>query len=109
MQYSATLKNVRTSAQKVRIVADEIRGKSVEKAIDVLTFSTKKASALLKKTLNSALSNAEHNAGADIDSLIVQTVYVNEGPRIKRFHARARGRGNQIVKRLSHITVTLSD
>ncbi len=109
MQVAATFKYARISPQKVRLVADQIRGLSAEKAIDVLRFSTKKAAYLVKKVLDSALANAEHNQGADIDELKVATVFVNEGPVAKRFRARAKGRANRIIKRNCHITVMVSD
>ena len=98
MQVAATFRHARISAQKARLVADQIRGISVAKAIDVLKFSTKKAADLVSKVLNSAVANAEHNEGADIDELKVHRVYVNEGPTLKRMHARARGRGARILK-----------
>ena len=109
MEIAATHKNARISAQKARLVADQIRGLAIEKALDILTFSPKKAARLMKKVLNSAIANAEHNEGADIDELKVSTVYVNEGPTAKRFRARAKGRGNRILKRSCHITVMVSD
>jgi large subunit ribosomal protein L22 len=109
MQSSATHKFARISPQKARLVADLIRGKEVESAVNVLTFSSKKAADLMKKVLNSAIANAENNEGADIDELIVKAVYVDEGPLMKRMRARAKGRGNRIVKRMSHITVTVGE
>lgn len=109
MQVKAVHKNAKISAQKARLVADQIRGLPVEKALDLLTFSTKKAAQLMKKVLNSAIANAEHNEAADIDELVVSTVFVDEGMTAKRFHARARGRANQILKRYAHITVMVSD
>jgi len=109
MQVESTLKTARISAQKARLVADQIRGLPVERAIEVLTFSEKKAGALMKKLVDSAIANAEHNEGADIDELRVSAVQVNEGPTMKRLRARAKGRANRILKRTSHITVTVSD
>jgi large subunit ribosomal protein L22 len=109
MQATAILKNVRTSAQKGRLVADLIRGLPVARALEVLEFSPKKAAKPLRKALESAIANAENNAGADIDELRVSVVMVDGGPQIKRFHARAKGRGVRIIKRLSHFTVTVSD
>ena len=109
MEVSAKLKNARLSAQKGRLVADQIRGKSVEQALQVLSFSTKKAAQIMKKVLESAIANAENNEGADIDELKVKTVYVDEGRTLKRIQARAKGRANRILKRSSHITVTVSD
>ena len=109
MEVSAKLKNARLSAQKGRLVADQIRGKSVEQALQVLSFSTKKAAQIMKKVLESAIANAENNEGADIDELKVKTVCVDEGRTMKRIQARAKGRANRILKRSSHITVTVSD
>ena len=106
---SAKLTNAKISAQKVRLVADQVRTMPVERALDVLTFSNKKAAALVKKVLESAIANAEHNDGADIDELRVKTIYVDEGPTHKRWRARAKGRGNRILKRTSHITVTVAE
>ena len=107
MQVTARLKNARISAQKVRLVADQVRGLPVEKAEQLLTFSTKKAAHIVKKVLLSAIANAEHNEGADVDELKVATIMVDEGPSLKRFSARAKGRGNRILKRTSHITVVV--
>lgn len=109
MQVSATLRDAGLSAQKARLVAKEIRGKSVEKAVEQLAFIRKKAAKLFKKLLESAIANAEHNAGADIDELTVATVLVDEAASLKRFQARAKGRGNRIVKRRCHIKVVVSD
>ncbi|MCD8525421.1 MAG: 50S ribosomal protein L22 [Gammaproteobacteria bacterium] len=109
MQAKAVHKQARISAQKARLVADQIRGKSVENAINILKFSTKKAAELIKKVLNSAVANAENNLGADIDALGVSAIMVNEGPSMKRMMPRAKGRGNRIVKRSCHITVEVSD
>jgi large subunit ribosomal protein L22 len=109
MQVESSLKTARISAQKVRLVADQIRGKSVESALEVLTFSDKKAGAIMKKLVDSAIANAEHNEGADIDDLKIEAVQVNEGPTMKRLRARAKGSANRILKRTSHITVTVSD
>lgn len=109
MQSTARLKNARISAQKVRLVADQVRGLPVEKAEQILTFSNKKAAHIVKKVLLSAVANAEHNDGADIDELKVSTILVDEGPTMKRGRARAKGRGTQILKRNSHITVTVAD
>jgi large subunit ribosomal protein L22 len=102
-------KFARISPQKARLVADQIRGLPVDRAINVLAFSNKKAAVIIKKVLESAIANAEHNDGADIDELKVSAVLVDEGPIIKRFHARARGRGNRISKRTSHVTVTVAE
>ena len=109
MQVSATHKFARISPQKARLVADLIRGKDVETAVNILAFSDKKAADLIKAVLNSAIANAENNEGADIDELKVVAAYVNEGPTMKRMRARAKGRGNRILKRMSHITVTVGD
>lgn len=109
MEVQAKLKFARISAQKCRLVADQIRGLPVEQAINLLTFSNKKAAVLIKGVLNSAVANAEHNDGMDVDSLVVSTIFVDEGPTMKRFEARAKGRGNRILKRTSHITVKVAE
>jgi large subunit ribosomal protein L22 len=109
MQALAKHKFARSSAQKARLVADQIRGLAVGKALDVLTYSPKKAADLVKKVLLSAIANAEHNEGADIDALKVKTVFVDEGPSMKRIKPRAKGRADRIVKRTSHITVVVAD
>ncbi|MCF6355054.1 MAG: 50S ribosomal protein L22 [Candidatus Polarisedimenticolaceae bacterium] len=109
MQAVAKLRHARLSAQKGRLVADQIRGLPVEKALEVLTFSNKKAAELIKKILNSAIANAENNEGADIDELRVSAICVDEGPTMKRIRARAKGRAARILKRTSHITVTVAD
>lgn len=109
MQVSATHKFARISPQKARLVADMIRGKGVESAVNILTFSNKKAAELIKKVLNSAIANAENNEGADIDELKVTATFIDEGTIMKRMRARAKGRGNRIQKRTSHITVTVGD
>ena len=109
MQVSAKLKHAHISAQKARLVADQVRGLPVEKALNVLSFSSKKAAGMVLKVLESAIANAEHNEGADIDELKVASIYVNEGRTMKRFRARAKGRGARILKRNSHITVTVGD
>jgi large subunit ribosomal protein L22 len=99
----------RTSPQKARLVADQIRGLAVEDALNILAYSPKKAGALMKKVLDSAIANAEHNEGADIDELKVSKVFVNEGPTMKRIKTRAKGRADRVFKRSSHITVVVSD
>jgi large subunit ribosomal protein L22 len=109
MEVSARLRNANLSAQKGRLVADQIRGKNVENALQILAFSTKKAARIVKKVLESAIANAEENEGADVDELRVAKVYVDEGRTQRRYHARAKGRGNRILKRSSHITITVSD
>ena len=109
MQALAKHKFARSSAQKTRLVADQVRGLSVEKALNVLTYSPKKAAQLVKKVLLSAIANAEHNEGADIDTLKVKTIFVDEGPSMKRIKPRAKGRADRIVKRTSHITLVVAD
>lgn len=109
METVAKLKHARISAQKARLVADQVRGMDVEQAINLLTFSTKKGAGIIKKVLESAIANAEHNDGADIDELIVSKIHVDEGPIFKRFRARAKGRGNRILKRTSHITLAVKE
>jgi large subunit ribosomal protein L22 len=99
----------RISAQKARLVADQIRGKSVGEALNILAFSTKKGAHLVKKVLESAIANAEHNNGADIDELRVSTVFVDEGMTMKRIRPRAKGRADRILKRSCHITVKVAD
>ncbi|KAA9131785.1 50S ribosomal protein L22 [Marinihelvus fidelis] len=109
MQVTAKLNGARISAQKVRLVADQVRGMPVEKAEQLLAFSPQKAASIVKKVLLSAVANAEHNEGADIDELKISAICVDEGPTMKRGRARAKGRGTRILKRTSHITVTLAD
>ncbi|MCP4044087.1 MAG: 50S ribosomal protein L22 [Gammaproteobacteria bacterium] len=109
MEVAAVMRYAHLSAQKGRLVADQIRGKPVEEAVDQLTFSTKKAALLIRKVLESAIANAEHNEGADVDELKVSAIYVDQGPTLKRMRARAKGRGTRILKRTSHITVKVSD
>ncbi|MEJ2212831.1 MAG: 50S ribosomal protein L22 [Gammaproteobacteria bacterium] len=109
MQTSAKLRFAKLSAQKGRLVADQIRGLPVEQALDILSFSKKKGADLVKKVLDSAIANAENNEGADIDELKVSAVFVDEGPTMKRIRARAKGRATRILKRTSHITVTVAD
>ncbi len=99
----------RISPQKARLVADQIRGKNVDQALELLTFSNKKAAELIKKVLESAIANAEHNEGADIDDLRVAKIFVDEGPIMKRIMPRAKGRADRILKRSSHITVVVAD
>ena len=105
----AKLRQARITPQKARLVADQIRGLPVDKAINLLTFSNKKAAGLIKKVLESAIANAEHNDGADVDELKVKTIMVDEGPIMKRFMPRARGRANQIFKRTSHVTIIVEE
>ena len=109
METSAKHRHAKISPQKCRLVADQVRGLPVEKALTLLTFSNKKAAVMVRKVLESAIANAEHNDGADIDELRVSSVYVDQGPVMKRMRARAKGRGNRILKRTSHITVTVAD
>ena len=109
MHTTAKLWGVRLSAQKGRLVADQIRGIQVSKALDILTFSPKKGADIIKKVLNSAIANAEHNHGLDIDELKVSTILVEKGPVLKRFTARAKGRGNRIVKPTCHVFLTVGD
>ena len=109
MEAAAVLKFARISAQKGRLVADQVRGLKVDRALNLLAFSPKKGADLMKKVLESAIANAEHNEGADVDELKVTKVFVNEGPSHKRMSARAKGRGNRILKRTSHITVVVGN
>ncbi len=109
METAARLRYARISAQKCRLVADQIRGLPVSKALQVLTFSRKRAAGIVKKVLESAIANAEHNDGADIDELRVTRIFVDEGPTYKRIRPRAKGRANRILKRTSHITVVVGD
>lgn len=109
METAAKLSYARISPQKCRLVADQIRGLPVEKALQLLAFSPKKGADIVKKVLESAIANAEHNDGADIDELKVSCIFVDQGPTLKRMHARAKGRGNRILKRTSHITVMVAD
>ena len=109
MEALAKHKFARISPQKARLVADQVRGKNVAQALEILMFSDKKAAALIKKVLESAIANAEHNEGADIDDLSVAKIFVDEGPVMKRIMPRAKGRADRILKRSSHITVVVAD
>ena len=109
MEVAAKLRAARISAQKGRLVADQVRGKPVGEALNLLEFSTKKAATLVRKVLNSAIANAENNEGADVDELSVSTIYVDEGFTMKRLSPRAKGRGDRIFKRTCHITVKVAD
>jgi len=109
METRAILRSVRLSAQKGRLVADMIRGQPVDKALNILAFTPKKGAAILKKLLESAIANAEHNDGADIDALKVKSVLVERGAFLKRFQARAKGRGNRVLKHTCNIYVTVGD
>ncbi|MEZ8132993.1 MAG: large subunit ribosomal protein L22 [Polaribacter sp.] len=109
MEVVAKLKGARLSAQKARLVADQVRGKSVEAALEILQFSTKKGADIIKKVLESAIANAEHNDGADVDELKVSTIFVDEGMTMKRIKPRAKGRADRILKRSCHITVKVAE
>jgi large subunit ribosomal protein L22 len=109
MNTTAQVKGVRLSAQKGRLVADQIRGLPVGQALNILTFSPKKGAVIIKKALESAIANAEHNDGADIDELKVATIYVDKAASLKRMSPRAKGRGNRIEKQTCHITITVGN
>lgn len=109
METTAKLRGVRVSAQKARLVADLVRGKSVAQAISILTFTPKKSAGIIKKVVESAIANAEHNDGADIDELKVKAIIVDKGTSLKRFDARAKGRGVKIEKQTCHIVVTVGN
>lgn len=109
MQVAATLRHARISPQKCRLVADTIRGKSVDEALRTLSFMPKKGAGIVKKVLESAIANAEHNHGADIDELKIATIEVNEAPTFRRYRAQSKGRGARITKRNSHITIRVAD
>ena len=109
MDTTAKLRGVRLSSQKGRLVADLIRGKSVENALNILQFSPKKGAVIIRKVLESAIANAEHNDGADIDALKVKIIHVERGMFLKRFQARAKGRGNRVLKHSCHIFITVGD
>ncbi|WP_198680317.1 50S ribosomal protein L22 [Cupriavidus agavae] len=109
MEVKAIHRGARISAQKTRLVADQIRGLPIERALNILAFSPKKAAGIVKKVVESAIANAEHNEGADIDELKVTSIYVDKATSLKRFTARAKGRGNRIEKQTCHITVTLGN
>lgn len=109
MEVAARLKGARISAQKARLVADQVRGLPVEQALNILQFSPKKAAHLVKKVLDSAIANAENNEGADVDELKVSSIYVDEGMTMKRLRPRAKGRADRILKRSCHITVKVAD
>lgn len=109
MEVAAKLSGVRLSAQKARLVADQVRGKSVGQALDILAFSPKKAAQIIKKALESAIANAEHNEGADVDELKVTTIFVDEGTTLKRIKPRAKGRADRILKPTCHITVKVAE
>ena len=109
METKALLRNVHLSDQKGRLVADQIRGLKVDRALNILNFSPKKGAVIIKKVLESAIANAEHNDGADIDELRVKTIYIEQATPLKRFEARAKGRGNRILKRTCHIFITVGN
>lgn len=109
METTAKHRFARISPQKCRLIADKIRGLPVDKALEELTFSTQKSAVIVKKVLESAIANAEHNNGADIDELKVSTIFVDEGPTLKRIQPRAKGRAYRILKRTSHITVKVAE
>ena len=109
MEVAASLKGARLSAQKARLVADQIRGKQVGEALDVLNFSNKKGAHLVRKLLESAIAIAEHNEGADVDELTVSAIFVDEGMTMKRIKPRAKGRADRIFKRSCHITLAVAD
>ena len=109
MEVAAKLKGAQISAQKVRLVADQVRGKGVEEAIDLLNYSTKKAAHIIRKILDSAIANAENNEGADVDELSISSIFVDEGTTMKRLRPRAKGRADRILKRSCHITVKVAD
>ena len=109
MLVGATARKLPLSPQKARLVVDQIRGKSVDDALNTLSFGTQKGARLVRKVLESAIHNAEHNEGADIDELVIAEVYVNAGATMKRIRPRARGRADRVLKRSCHVTVTLTD
>ena len=109
METRSIVRGVRLSADKGRLVADLIRGRSVDQALNILTFTPKRAAGIIKKALESAIANAEHNDGADIDELKVKTIFVEQGATLKRFSARAKGRGNRISKPTAHIYITVGN
>ena len=109
MQVAAKLRGARLSARKARLVADQVRGKGVEHALSLLAYSDRHAAHVIKKLLNSAVASAEHNDYADVDELRISSIYVNEGPTLKRLRPRAKGRADRILKRTCHITVTVTD
>ena len=109
MEVAARLKGAQISAQKVRLIADQVRGLRVEEALGLLEFSTKKAAHIVKKLLDSAIANAENNEGADVDELKVSSIFVDEGMTMKRLKPRAKGRADRILKRSCHITIKVAD
>jgi large subunit ribosomal protein L22 len=109
MESNAVAKYIRVSPRKVRLIMDEIRGRKVEEALNMLTFMPQKGGKILKKLINSAVANAQQNSGTDVDKLFIKKIFADEGPTLKRFSPRAQGRATQILKRTSHLTVVLND
>jgi large subunit ribosomal protein L22 len=109
MESSAVAKYIRLSPRKVRLIMDEIRGRKVEEALNMLTFTPQKGGKILKKLINSAIANAQQSAGTDVDKLIIKRIFADEGPTLKRFSPRAQGRATKILKRTCHLTVILND
>jgi large subunit ribosomal protein L22 len=109
METSAVAKFVRISPRKIRLIMDQVRGKRVDEALNMLSFAPQKGAPILKKLINSAIANAEQNSGVDVDALFVKRVYADEGPTLKRFRPRAQGRATRIRKRSSHLTVVLDE
>jgi large subunit ribosomal protein L22 len=109
MEVKAVSKYVRISPQKVRVLVDAVKGKPVEPALDMLKFMPQKAAYIVEKLIRSALANADQNANVDVDTLVVRNIIADQGPVLKRFRARARGRGTRILKRTAHITVVLAE
>lgn len=109
MEVKAVLRHVRTSSQKVRTIVDAVKGQPVESGLNTLKFMPQKAAKIVAKLIRSAVANADENLGIDVDSLVIKNVIADQGPTLKRFRARARGRGTQILKRTSHITVILEE
>jgi large subunit ribosomal protein L22 len=109
MEFRAVAKYVRISPRKVRMIVETIKNKPVEAGLDILKFMPQKAAAIVEKTIRSAVANADQHSGVDIDSLVIRNIFADQGPTLKRFRARARGRGTRIFKRTAHITVILCD
>jgi large subunit ribosomal protein L22 len=109
MESSAVAKYIRVSPRKVRLIMDEIRGRKVEEALNMLTFMPQKGGRILKKLLNSAVANAQQNSGTDVDKLFIKRIFADEGPTLKRFSPRAQGRATRILKRTCHLTIVLKD
>jgi large subunit ribosomal protein L22 len=109
MEVKAVLRHVHTSPQKVRTIVDAVKGKPVERGLSTLKFMPQKTAGIVAKVIRSAVANADENLGVDVDSLVIKNIIADQGPTLKRFHARARGRGSRILKRTSHITVILEE